>query len=79
MEHLLTHAEQPTVTRPAWRASRTWPRWFRYTLPGSWGALLFACLAFTPSLLPRSGPFQGFVSGLSAAIGYGLGCLGAWL
>ncbi|WP_347402464.1 alpha/beta hydrolase [Corallococcus macrosporus] len=42
-------------------------------------ALLFACLAFTPSLLPRSGPFQGFVSGLSAAIGYGLGCLGAWL
>ncbi|WP_233607453.1 MULTISPECIES: alpha/beta hydrolase [Corallococcus] len=42
-------------------------------------ALLFACLAFTPSLLPRSGSFQGFVSGLSAAIGYGLGCLGAWL
>ncbi|WP_375759767.1 alpha/beta hydrolase [Corallococcus exercitus] len=48
-------------------------------MPGSWVALLFACLAFTPSLLPRSGPFQGFVSGLSAAIGYGLGCLVAWL
>nr|QKW94297.1 conserved membrane-spanning protein [Myxococcus xanthus] len=56
-----------------------WPRWLRYTLPGAWGALLFACLAFTPSLLPRSGPFQGFVSGLSAAMGYGLGVLGAWL
>ncbi|NOK15730.1 alpha/beta hydrolase [Corallococcus carmarthensis] len=79
MEHLLTHAEQPAAARQARRASRAWPRWLRYTLPGSWVALLFACLAFTPSLLPRSGPFQGFVSGLSAAIGYGLGCLGAWL
>ncbi|NOK37731.1 hypothetical protein HMI49_31475 [Corallococcus exercitus] len=79
MEHFLTHAEQPSAARQARRASRTWPRWLRYTLPGAWVALLFACLAFTPSLLPRSGPFQGFVSGLSAAIGYGLGCLGAWL
>ncbi|NOK09549.1 alpha/beta hydrolase [Corallococcus exercitus] len=79
MEHFLTHAEQPVAARQARRASRTWPRWLRYTLPGSWVALLFACLAFTPSLLPRGGPFQGFVSGLSAAIGYGLGCLGAWL
>ncbi|RKH71218.1 hypothetical protein D7X96_09250 [Corallococcus interemptor] len=79
MEHLLTHAEQPVQVRSARRASRTWPRWLRYSLPGSWVALLFACLAFTPSLLPRSGPFQGFVSGLSAAMGYGLGCLGAWL
>ncbi|MFP2895441.1 alpha/beta hydrolase [Corallococcus sp. 4LFB] len=79
MEHLLTHAEQPVAAGKARRASRAWPRWLRYTLPGSWVALLFACLAFTPSLLPRGGPFQGFVSGLSAAIGYGLGCLGAWL
>lgn len=79
MEHLLTHAEQPTAARHPWRVSRTRPRRIHYTLPGAWVALLFACLAFTPSLLPRSGPFQGFVSGLSAAIGYGLGCLGAWL
>ncbi|WP_279636961.1 alpha/beta-hydrolase N-terminal domain-containing protein, partial [Corallococcus llansteffanensis] len=59
--------------------SRAAPRWLHYTLPGAWVALVFACLSFTPSLLPRSGPFQGFVSGISAAIGYGLGVLGAWL
>ncbi|WP_240359694.1 alpha/beta hydrolase [Pyxidicoccus trucidator] len=59
--------------------SRAAPRWLHYTLPGAWAALVFACLSFTPSLLPRSGPFQGFVSGISAVIGYGLGVLGAWL
>jgi uncharacterized membrane protein len=32
---------------------------FRYTLPGAWVALVFACLAFTPSLLPRSAVLQG--------------------
>ncbi|NVJ15531.1 alpha/beta-hydrolase family protein [Myxococcus sp. AM010] len=73
MERLFTRAVRPALALGAW------PRWLRYTLPGAWGALLFACLAFTPSLLPRSGPFQGFVSGLSAAMGYGLGVLGAWL
>jgi uncharacterized membrane protein len=46
-------------------------------LPGAWVALLFACLSFTPSLLPRTSLFQGVVTGLSAAIGYGLGVLGA--
>jgi uncharacterized membrane protein len=45
------------------------------TLPGCWGALLFACLSFTPSLLPRDGLLQGVVCGVTAAIGYGLGVL----
>src|SRR5664279_5328632 len=54
-------------------------RWFRYTLPGAWVALIFLCLAFTPSLLPRPGAFQGFVCGITGAIGYGLGVLGAWV
>jgi uncharacterized membrane protein len=54
-------------------------RRFRYTLPGAWGAVAFACLAFTPSLLPRSPAFQGVVCGISAAIGYGLGVTGAWV
>ena len=54
-------------------------RRFRYTLPGAWVAVIFACLSFTPSLVPRPGAFQGVVSGLSAAIGYGLGVLGARL
>jgi uncharacterized membrane protein len=53
-------------------------RRFRYTLPGAWVALVFACLAFTPSLLPRSALLQGVVCGITAAIGYGLGVAGAW-
>jgi uncharacterized membrane protein len=51
----------------------------RYTLPGCWVALIFGCLAFTPSLLPRPALFQGTVTGIDAAIGYGLGVLGAWV
>src|SRR5215216_3066647 len=53
-------------------------RRFRYTLPGAWVALGFACLAFTPSLLPRSALLQGVVCGISGAIGYGAGVAGAW-
>ena len=49
------------------------------TLPGGWGALIFACLSFTPSLLPRGGIVQGLVWGITAAIGYGLGVLAAWV
>ena len=60
-------------------ASRPRRRPFRYTLPGCWVALGFVCLAFTPSLVPRPGPFQGVVCGLTGAIGYGLGVVGAWL
>ena len=62
---------------PASRASGR--RRFRSTLPGAWAALIFACLSFTPSLLPRSALVQGVVCGIAAAIGYGLGVLGAWL
>ncbi|MFD7710661.1 alpha/beta hydrolase [Streptomyces sp. NPDC059786] len=49
------------------------------TLPGCWGALVLACLSFTPSLLPRGGLLQGLVCGITAAIGYGLGVLAAWV
>jgi uncharacterized membrane protein len=56
------------------------PRKLLYaTLPGCWGALIFACLSFTPSLLPRGGVVQGLVCGITAAIGYGLGVLAAWV
>jgi uncharacterized membrane protein len=61
----------------AGRKPRLLGRWFHYTLPGAWVALIFACLSFTPSLLPRSGPVQGVVCGITAAIGYGLGVWGA--
>lgn len=49
------------------------------TLPGCWGALVFACLSFTPSLLPRGGILQGVVCGITAAIGYGLGVFVAFV
>ncbi|MCY1036594.1 alpha/beta-hydrolase family protein [Corallococcus sp. BB11-1] len=79
MERLLTRDARPAPERGVWQGSRAAPRWLLGTLPGAWVALLFACLSFTPSLLPRTGAFQGFVSGVSAVIGYGLGVLGAWL
>ncbi|HEY9378208.1 MAG TPA: alpha/beta-hydrolase N-terminal domain-containing protein, partial [Jiangellaceae bacterium] len=71
-------AREPEAVSPSPRP-RWWRRWFTYTLPGSWVALLFACLSFTPSLLPRPPLFQGAVTGVSAAIGYGLGVFGAWV
>jgi len=52
---------------------------FYVTLPGCWGALIVGCLSFTPSLLPRDGIVQGLVWGITAAIGYGLGVLAAWI
>ncbi|NTX62468.1 alpha/beta-hydrolase family protein [Myxococcus sp. CA051A] len=79
MERILDRAAPKPPARGVWHGSRTSSRWLHYTLPGAWVALVFACLSFTPSLLPRSGPFQGLVSGMSAVIGYGLGVLGAWL
>ncbi len=48
-----------------------------WTLPGLWFALVFTCLSFTPSLLPRSGLVQGVVCGINAAIGYGIGVFAA--
>lgn len=56
------------------------PRRLLYlTLPGCWGALIAGCLSFTPSLLPRSGLIQGVIWGITAAIGYGVAVLGAWI
>ena len=56
------------------------PRKLLYvTLPGCWSALIAGCLSFTPSLLPRGGIVQGLIWGITAAIGYGLGVLAAWI
>ncbi|MEU8895699.1 alpha/beta-hydrolase family protein [Nocardia sp. NPDC048505] len=41
------------------------------------GAIFFAW-SVSPSLLPRTWLFQGLVSGISAVIGYGVGCVLAW-
>lgn len=49
------------------------------TLPGCWGAVIASCLAFTPSLLPRTGVIQGLLWGIAAAIGYGVATIFAWI
>jgi uncharacterized membrane protein len=54
--------------------------WLRhYTFFGTAVGLVFIWLSMTPSLLPRGPLFQGLVSGLAGAIGYGLGVFGVWL
>ena len=50
-----------------------------YSLPGLVGALVFLCLSLSPSLLPRTGLIQGLVCGITAAFGYGIGVLAAWM
>ncbi len=54
-------------------------RWVRLHPAGVCTGTAFAALAMTPSLLPRDWLFQGLVSGVSAAVGYGAGVLAAWL
>src|SRR5262245_45282652 len=46
-----------------------------FSWPGLVVGTLFFALSLTPSLLPRSAFIQGFVSGLSLAVGYALGAL----
>ncbi|WP_181698710.1 alpha/beta hydrolase [Nocardia sp. GTS18] len=46
--------------------------------PGLVVATLFFALSVTPSLVPRDWLFQGLISGINAAVGYGLGCLLEW-
>ena len=63
---------EPQPTRRPW-----WVR--RYTFTGTAVGLIFIWFSMTPSLLPRTALFQGLVSGVSGAIGYGLGVFGVWL
>ncbi len=76
-------ADQPTgeaAEGPQPSAESGKPRKLLYvTLPGCCGALIAGCLSFTPSLLPRGGIVQGLIWGITAAIGYGLGVLAAWI
>ena len=44
-------------------------RRFRYTLPGAWVAVVFVCLSFTPSLVPRPGHSRGWSPGSPARSG----------
>src|SRR6516225_6177186 len=65
-------APEPKSTGRPW-----WVR--RYTFTGTAVGLIFIFFSMTPSLLPRTALFQGLVSGVSGAIGYGLGVFAVWL
>jgi uncharacterized membrane protein len=70
-------AEVPKAAKPR-QAEKPW--WVRhYTFTGTSVGLIFIWFSLTPSLLPRGALFQGLVSGVSGAIGYGLGVFAVWL
>ena len=63
---------QPVKVKTAW-----WVR--HYTFTGTAVGLVFLWFSMTPSLLPRGPLFQGLVSAVSGAVGYGLGVFAVWL
>jgi uncharacterized membrane protein len=73
---------ESTVAEPA-QAVDPQPRnawWVRhYTFTGTASGLVFIWFSMTPSLLPRGPLFQGLVSGLAGAFGYGVGVFAVWL
>ncbi|NLE17972.1 MAG: hypothetical protein GX632_05450, partial [Propioniciclava sp.] len=75
-------AENPAsraLARASHLLARLRPSRLGLSLPGGWTALVLASLSFLPSLVPRPALYQGLITGLTAAIGYGLGVLGAWV
>ncbi|GAB3955197.1 alpha/beta hydrolase [Streptomyces sparsus] len=65
--------------RPYWeRPDETWlvRRW--PDLTATVVATVFFWLSLTPSLVPRPWYLQGMIGGITAAIGYALGCLLGW-
>lgn len=74
---------EPSTTRPEVSRSglldRPGLRWLRLHPVGLTVGTTFALLAMTPSLIPRDWLFQGVLSGISAAAGYGVGVTLAWL
>ncbi|GAB2546643.1 alpha/beta hydrolase [Nocardia heshunensis] len=50
----------------------------RPSYPGLIVAAIFFAWSCSPSLMPRTWLFQGLVSGISAVIGYGVGCVLQW-
>jgi uncharacterized membrane protein len=56
-----------------------WGRWLRrFSATGLVLALLWFCLSFTPSLIPRAWYYQAVISGVSAVGGYGVGAFVEW-
>ena len=73
----LDQAAGSEVPEPEQRGRlRRWTAWLftrHLCFGGLVGALVLFCLSMTPSLVPRAWLFQGAVSGVSVAIGYGVG------
>ena len=67
-----TSEDDPGFLGTTWNGIK-WLLWRHLAYVGLVGALLFFLLSLTPSLLPRHPFFQGVVSGVAAAIGYGVG------
>jgi uncharacterized membrane protein len=65
-------SESKPPRRTAW-----WVR--HYTFTGTAVGLVFIWFSMTPSLLPRGPLFQGLVSGIAGACGYGIGVFAVWL
>ncbi|MCV7381916.1 hypothetical protein BST11_23970 [Mycobacterium alsense] len=73
-------AEREAAERPREPGPAKNPWWVRhYTFTGTAVGLIFILLSLTPSLLPRGALFQGLVSGIAGAIGYGFGVFAVWL
>ncbi|NMN97112.1 alpha/beta hydrolase [Antrihabitans stalactiti] len=70
--------EQSPARRVARRLSRV-GRAIDLNFVGLVVAGIFFAWSVTPSLLPRDWMFQGLISGINAALGYGLGCVLEWL
>ena len=61
-------------------SSRAWPaRWWHLSGTGLFFVGALFLVSMSPSLLPRTWYYQGIISGLSVAAGYGLGVLLAWI
>lgn len=70
-------AAEPDTTVSA-RSRRSHPRWWRVDPVGLALATLFAVMAMTPSLIPRTSLFQGVVSGITGLVGYAVGVALSW-
>src|ERR1700733_4675039 len=68
---------EPTPPAAASGRDDWWVR--HYTFTGTAVGLVFVWFSMTPSLLPRGPLFQGLVSGIGGASGYGLGVFAVWL
>ncbi len=55
------------------------PGWWRLSPVGLFFAATYFLISWSPSLLPRTWYYQGYISGLVAAAGYALGVLLGWL